>query len=211
MKILIVDDHPLFLIGLRHIFADTPGTIETLEATNFNQAFGLIDADPDIDWICLDLQLPGCSGFGFIDEMRARDISTPIVILTASEDPATVHRALENNVLAYLSKSSPKAELIADFQKIASGESVVSKHLIEPLKVYRTSTKRDPAHGIKLTKRQKEILTLVVAGSSNQAIAQKLTLAESTVKGHVSALYELLDVENRAGCTNRALTLRLID
>ena len=121
MKVLIVDDHPLLLIGLRHIFADTPGEIETLEASDFEQAFALIRVNSNIDWICLDLQLPGSSGFDFIAEMRARGIVIPVVVLTANENPETVHRALEHGVLAYLSKSSPKAERISAFQKIANG------------------------------------------------------------------------------------------
>ena len=80
-----------------------------------------------------------------------------------------------------------------------------------PLQNYRTSKKHDKAPTIKLTKRQKEILALVTTGYSNQAIAEELALAESTVKVHVSALYELLGVENRAACTNRTLTLKLLD
>ncbi|MEM7468641.1 MAG: response regulator [Pseudomonadota bacterium] len=84
MKVLIVDDHPLFLVGLRHIFTAASHDIELLEATNFADALELIIQDQDIDWLCLDLQIPGGNGIGFIERLRNRGITLPVAILTAA-------------------------------------------------------------------------------------------------------------------------------
>ena len=211
MKVLIIDDHPLFLVGLRHIFADVAANIALLEATSFAAAFSLLEKHADIDWICLDLQLPSGNGFEFLHELRQRRFNLPVAILSADEAPASVDRALDCGVIGYLSKSSSKAELVAGLSAIARGETTVSPSLQSALAEYRAQLANEGNKVIKLTRRQREILSLVAAGDSNQLIAEKLHLAESTVKGHVSSLYELLGVANRAACTNRALKLNLLD
>ena len=211
MKVLIVDDHPLFLVGLRHIFEDVAGEIELLEATDFERAFALIDQHSDIDWICLDLQLPSGSGFDFLNQLANRGAKIPVAILSAEEEPAIVERALAAGAVGYLSKSATKQALTEGIESIAKGDMFISSVLLERLEEYRAHHKDHKNSPLKLTRRQKEILALLSAGLSNQDIANQLHLAESTVKGHVSALFDLLGVGNRAACTNRALTLHLLD
>lgn len=211
MKVLLIDDHPLFLVGLRHIFADVSADISLLEATDFDSALTLLEKHNDIEWICLDLQLPGGNGFAFLENLRARKFSMPVAILSADEAPASVERALNSGAIAYLTKSSSKSELVAGLSAVARGQETISAALKTPLQQYRERLPLEEEATIKLTRRQRQILALVTAGDSNQAIAQKLHLAESTVKGHVSSLYDLLGVANRAACTSRALKLNLLD
>ena len=211
MKILIVDDHPLFLVGLRQVFADNPSPIEALEAHDHDNAFTLLERHSDIDWIFLDLQMPGGDGATFMTKLAERKIAIPVAILSANEVPAVIHQVLHAGASAYLSKSMAKAELVAALNAIRTRGHYISETLRRPLEEYRTSIGGERAPGIKLTRRQREVLRHVARGDSNQSIAAALNIAESTVKGHVSTLFDLLQVENRAGCTRVAMRLGLID
>jgi DNA-binding NarL/FixJ family response regulator len=211
MKILIVDDHPLFLVGLRQVFVDNPHPIEALEAHDHKSALTLIEQRTDIDWIFLDLQIPGGDGATFITELAERKISIPVAILSANEEPAVIHQALHAGASAYLSKSMAKAELVTAFNAIRTRGHYISETLRQPLDDYRASIGGRRAPGVRLTRRQREVLRHLARGDSNQSIAVALNIAESTVKGHVSTLFDLLQVENRAGCTRVAMRLGLID
>jgi DNA-binding NarL/FixJ family response regulator len=211
MKLLLVDDHPLFLLGLRQVFADATTAIETFEAHDFDSAFMLLETHPVLDWICLDLQMPGGDGFSFMRALTDRQIRVPVAILSALEDPAMVHRALHAGAMAYLAKSMGKSELIVAIAALRDQGHYISITLRQPLQDYRTSLATSGAPRLTLTRRQSEVLNLLAAGRSNQAIASTLHIAESTVKGHVSTLFDLLQVDNRAGCTRAALQYGLID
>lgn len=211
MKILIVDDHPLFLVGLRQVFADSPEPIEAVEAHDHANALAIIASSHDIDWICLDLQMPSGDGFSFIRTLTEQGCKIPVAILSANEQAEMVDRALQSGARAYLSKSMSKSELVEAFAAIRDRGRYISRGLREGLKHYQAGNAGHRAATPNLTKRQIEVLRRLALGDSNQAIANQLSIAESTVKGHVSTLFDLLEVENRAGCTRVAIRMGLID
>ena len=206
MKVLVVDDHPLFLSGIRGVIESLADEVCVLEATSAEDAIAQIEREPDIDFICLDLQLPGLNGIEFLSELRRRRVPAPVVILSALESPGIIHRALKAGANGYISKTAPRDELVKGLSAIARSGHYVSSALRRPLDSFRAGIGSAGAGGVNLTRRQRQILDLLASGLSNPEIAGQLCLAESTVKGHLATLYALLNAETRTACGRSAPT-----
>ena len=211
MNILIVDDHPLFLSGLREVLNELPAMRTIYAANTIEHAQQTIRRVGDLDWICLDLQLPDGDGFTLLRFLRDEAINIPVAVLSANSQPAIVDRAFAEGASAYVSKSASADELQTAFAALARGERFVSLAIAAALEDYRAGLVSVDGARVKLTRRQREILALLIAGHTNQAIADRLHLAESTVKAHVSTLFDLLKVSNRAACVRQAARYGLVD
>ena len=211
MKVLVVDDHPLFLSGIRGVLEGLADEVCVLEAGSAEDAIAHIERAPDIDFICLDLQLPGLNGIEFLDELRKRRVPAPVVILSALESPGIIHRALKAGANGYISKSTARDELVTGLEAIARSGHYVSPMLRRPLDSFRAGIGPAGEGGVNLTRRQRQILDLLACGLSNPEIASQLNIAESTVKGHLATLYELLNAETRTACLAEARRLGLLE
>lgn len=212
MKILIVDDHPLFLTGLRETLLDSPGApLELLQANDATQALQALGEHPDINWVCVDLQMPGDDGFSLMAQIRAAGHTTPMAVLSGNEHPVMVERALEAGAIGYISKSASANELRAAFVALRDQGYYLSANIRRALDEYRAGYVSLDGERVKFTRRQREVLALVAAGYPNQVIAERLHLAESTVKAHVSTLFDLLKVDNRAACVRAAVLSGAVD
>ncbi len=207
MKILLIDDHPLFRKGFAVALSDIPDIKQILEASTAQEAFSLLAAEPAIDYIFLDLKLPDINGIVFLQELRQQKLTTPVVILSATDDIETVENCLQAGASGYLSKASAGEEIAEAIHSLEKSGYFLAENLRLPLTHYREESSQDSA--ITLTSRQQQILQLLAEGNSNQAIAAKLELAVSTVKGHVSSLYDILDCKNRTQCAVVAHQKRL--
>lgn len=211
MNILIVDDHPLFLSGLREVLHELPEMQTIHEANTIEHALQTLKRVPDLDWICLDLQLPDGDGFTLLRYLRDHAVDIPVAVLSANSQPAIVDRALAAGASAYVSKAASVEELRDAFTTLARGERFVSPAIATALEDYRAGLVSMDGARVKLTRRQREILALLASGHTNQAIADRLHLAESTVKAHVSTLFDLLQVSNRAACVRQATRYGLVE
>lgn len=210
MKILIIDDHPLFLAGLRRVLEDSAAACDVVDADSRASALARLDADPDVDVVCLDLQFPGDDGYALLRALDERYPGIPVVIVSALEDAALVQRALEAGAAGYVSKACGKTELLRAVDGAARGRRYVATRLRAGLERYLDAHGMGRTDPFRLTRRQREVLALLVDGLGNGAIAERLALAESTVKGHVSTLFATLGVDNRAGCAREAIRLGLV-
>jgi len=211
VNILIVDDHPLFLSGLRAVLHELPALRTIHEANTIEHALQTLQQVSDLDWICLDLQLPDGDGFTLLRYLREHAIEIPVAVLSANSQPAIVDRVLSAGASAYVSKSASARELRDAFAALARGERFVSPAIAAALDDYRAGLVSLDGVRVKLTRRQREILALLVSGHTNQGIADRLHLAESTVKAHVSTLFDLLKVSNRAACVRQATRYGLVE
>lgn len=211
MHVLLVDDHPLFLTGLRQILADCPYVTRVAEAIDLDGAIGILAAQPDTDCVFLDRHMPGADGLRFFERMAETGLSCPVAMLSADDSPLAIERALSAGAIAYIPKSSSPAELVEAVRIIGQRGYYLPERLERALEEHRAGYVRIGDSRVKLTRRQREVLTLLVAGQPNQAIARNLGLAESTVKAHVSTLFDLLGVDNRASCARAALGLGLVE
>lgn len=201
MKVLVVDDHPLICEALRQVLKALDKGIELLEAGSGRQALAEADKSVDLDLILLDLALPDADGFEVLRELRERHPSFPVVVLSASERPNTVIRALDAGAMGFIPKTSPNEVLLGALRLVLSGgvylPADVLRHAPGPARDPDPPAAETSYRAIGLTARQAQVLALMVQGKPNKLICRELDLAEGTVKIHVTAILKVLGVANR--------------
>jgi len=197
LKILVCDDHPVFREGLRDALAALSDRV--VEAADCASALREVDADPSIDLVLLDLAMPGADGWTAFRGLRSRHPSVPVVIVSASDDPADMRRAIDQGAAGFVPKSaSPEILRNALRLVLAGGVYVPPAALGAPPAPGETGgASRRRARAAQLTPRQIEVLILMSRGLTNLEIASALGIAEGTVKTHARTIFEALDVSNR--------------
>lgn len=190
MKILLVDDHVLFRDGLKFVLKQLGEDVDIHECGSCEEAYKLLKNQEEFDLILLDVDLPGISGMEGLQGFRKLDPSAPIVFLSGSEDYNLIKKALELGVMGYIPKTLSSDIMIQALQLILKGGRYVPDSVL-----YGT----DSSHrsDVVLTARQGEILKLISQGKSNKEIATTLGIADNTVRVHISAIFQILKVNNR--------------
>lgn len=205
LKILVVDDHPLICEALRQVLQALDQRLELLEAPTCVEALELTRRNQDISLILLDLALPGVDGFEALRQLRDGFPGIPVVVLSASEQPETVMRAIDGGAMGFIPKTSSNPMLVNALRLVLSGGIYLPPELLRrqesiaptaPQPAVTPAQLRNPRE-IGLTERQSQVLALVVQGKPNKLICRDLDLAEGTVKIHVSAILKALGVANR--------------
>ncbi len=197
MKIGIVDDHGLFREGMRYVLEGLGDGVEVLEAASGVEALELLEAHPDLAVLLLDLKLRGEDGFNLLQAVRARELAPPVIVMSASEDRADIERVLRAGARGFIPKNSSAALAVNAIQLVLAGGVYLPPDMLvaEPA----------PENVARLTPRQRDVLTLLAEGKSNKQIADRLQLAEPTVKMHVTAVIRALGARNRTEAVTRAL------
>ena len=208
MKILLIDDHPLFRKGFSLALSELPGEHEILEAESASAGFDILDREVELDYIFLDLKLPDLHGLDFLRQIRARHDVTPVVVLSATESGESIEQCLQAGACGYLSKASAGEDIAEAVETLERNGFFLAGNLRLSLEAYRQSVQENAP--IELTLRQQEVLNLLADGISNQEIAETLGLSLSTVKGHVAALCERLQANNRTQCVIQARNKKLL-
>lgn len=206
LTLLIVDDHALVRDGLASVLAREAPETRILQAGDLPSALRAAEETPGIDAVLLDLLLPGVRGTEALAAFRTRFPGLPVLVLSASEDPAHVRAALAGGALGYLPKSAAAATLRAALAMVLAGEIYVPA-LMAGGRAGESAPACDPR---RLTGRQGDVLRLLVEGRANKEIARTLGLAEKTVKAHVTAVLRLLDAANRTEAAVRARDMGLL-
>ncbi|MFC7050227.1 response regulator [Emcibacter nanhaiensis] len=205
MRMLLVDDHALFRDGLKFVLNDLDGDVEILEAGNCNDAFAILEEDDDFDLILLDLDLPGMSGLEGLQKIRVMTPVIPVVILSGSEDGNLVRRGLELGVMGYIPKSLSSDIMLQALQLVMKGGRYV------PDNILLSAPEKNKRSLQSLTSRQLEILRHITMGKSNKEIARALGIADNTVRVHISAIFQVLNVNNRTEAAYAAMQEGLIE
>jgi len=154
---------------------------------------------PDVT--LLDLRMPKLDGVGAIEEIRRRDVTARIVILTTYDSDNEIYRAVKAGAKGYLLKDARREELLNCVRRVSRGETCIPQALLEKLAAATSSQT--------LTGRELAVLTLLAIGKSNKEIGADLFISESTVKGHVHSVFTKLNVLSRteaiAAATRRGL------
>jgi len=209
VKILVADDHALFRDGLRYVLARLGDEVEVLEAKDCTEALALVGSRPDLDLLLLDLAMPGMDGLAGLRVLRARRPSMPVVILSASEEPADVRQALDRGAMGFIPKSSTSSVMLGALRLVLSGGVYLPPAFLDRFQTGRTPTAVPSIEALGLTPRQHDVLRLLGKGQSNKEIARVLGLAEGTVKLHISAILRALGVGSRTRAVIAAA--RLLD
>jgi DNA-binding NarL/FixJ family response regulator len=213
MHTLIVDDHAFVCVGLKATLLDGLSDIKVSTASDGAKALDIL-LNGSIDLAVIDLFMPGGDGgFDFIDTVCQTYPKLPIIVLSASENPAHIRKCLDIGAKGFVTKSAPKEILFTAITKVLAGDRYIPSALL--------TAQGDGGRGNSdlqasadnvtqlLTERQLEILALISKGLSNKLIARELFLSENTVKVHVSAILRALSLSNRtqAGLVGQKLEI----
>lgn len=197
-RIIIVDDHPLFREALRQTLAAADPTTVIEEAGDLAGLFAALTADRDADLVLLDLNMPGARGFSGLLLLRAEYPDVPVMIVSAVEEGATIRRAFDLGASGYLGKSAGPAEIREAIDTVLAGDIRVPEDVAlaaaDPRAAESQALLRKLAT---LTPQQLRVLMMLKDGLMNKQIAYALSISEATVKAHVSAILQKLDVDSR--------------
>src|SRR5580700_11296024 len=164
MKLLIIDDHPVVRDGLAALLRQLGPEVTVLLAEGASQGLGIADAHPDLDVVILDLTMPGSDGFAALHEFGRLQPQFPVIILSSSEDPRDVRRALASGALGYIPKSAPPRTILAALQFVLAGNVYVPTFLVNETasaSAEAAAKGRLEGAGASLTARQIDVLRLV--------------------------------------------------
>lgn len=210
IRILIVDDHPVFRFGLRALLNAMPDTEVVGEVTSGQEAIELAGSlRPDV--ILMDINMPGLSGIEATRRIRETNPETRILIVTMIEDDS-VFAAMRAGARGYLVKGAEPAEVLRAIRAVADGEAIFSPGIAErlihyfgtpPAQLAPTRSPEAPAFP-ELTEREREVLGLIAQGLTNTAIAERLVLSPKTIRNYITEIFSKLQVADRAQAIIRA-------
>lgn len=220
MKILIADDHELFLKGLEFILTDSLPDAKLIKAKNYTEIFKIMEQDQSFDLILTDLAMPGSQWLEALQKIHHQLPETPIIILSAVFDKEIVQKSIELGAAGYIPKTSSNAVIISAINLVLSGGVYIPKELLQDTlqndfnmlkEIEKLPETDDISEKVKiLTPRQIDVLRLIAKGKSNKQIAFDLGLSEGTVKLHITAILKILNVYNRTGAVAAATHLGLL-
>lgn len=203
IRVLVVDDHPLFLRGMQAALAEVGGDVEIVGAVESGAAAveTAMLAQPDV--VLLDLNLPDVDGVEVTRRLMSRGFPGAVLILTMYDDSAALTAALAAGARGYLLKGSSAADVLAGIRAVRSGGVVFGAAVADTVISGLTRPSAPPSIP-GLSGREVEILALIAQGHDNAVIARRLVLSEKTVRNHVSSIYSKLGVTDRASAIERA-------
>jgi len=198
LRILIIDDHRLFREGLQSLLQRR--NIDIVAAVGDGNEGLKIAKELSPDIILLDMRMPIIDGISVLIQLKKRELSMPIVILTTSSNEQDLLEALKNGASGYLLKDMEPDALVTALRDINAGKTVVAPHLTSVLVRFiqgdTTATEKQGPFS-ELTPRESEILELIADGQGNKLIARNLGISDGTVKLHVKAVLRKLEVHSR--------------
>ncbi len=207
MKILVADDHCLFLEGLKYMLHGLYPEVDITGVINGNDAFDALNADIEYDLVILDLKLPNRDGFDLLKSLLERNFLTPILILSSSDDPEDIDLALTLGASGFVSKSFKPDEMKIALDTIFSGNIYVPNYGTHG--AVATDAKNTWASQHNITPRQLEVLRLVKRGYSNNEISEKIFVTQRTIKAHLEVLFKNMHVKSRTELVQKANQLGL--
>jgi DNA-binding NarL/FixJ family response regulator len=204
MRVLIADDHPLILAGIKSALEEAQDFEVVAETNNGAQVLPLVSqTNPDL--ALLDMRMPGMDGLTCLERIRKRYPEVKVVILSVSTDPGIIQDVLNRGASAYIVKSVNPADVPSALRQAVEGSVFSAIGLPE------TQAVDDAAKAAGLTERETAILKALARGLSNDAIGKELWVAEQTVKFHLTNIYRKLGVSNRTEATRYAYENGLVD
>jgi DNA-binding NarL/FixJ family response regulator len=194
--IVVADDHPLFRGALRQAIGSLMPGARVLEATGLDDLQTALAREPDVDLILLDLTMPGVQGFSGLIYLRAQHPETPVVIVSANEDPVVIRRAVGFGASGFIPKSLEIERIGEAIEAVLDGDTWTP-----PDVDLSAGEDRETADLVRrlatLTPQQVRVLMMLSEGLLNKQIAYELSVSEATVKAHVSAILQKLAVDSR--------------
>jgi DNA-binding NarL/FixJ family response regulator len=206
IRVLIVDDHPVVRDGLFAILSTQPDFTIVGQAASGEEAVRLADTQrPDV--ILLDLEMPGMDGVAALQQIKLARPTMEAIVLTAFDTDERILSAVKAGARGYLLKGAPREEIFAAIRVVSQGGSLLQPVVASRLLHHIARNSEKPS----LTRREREVLSLLAQGKTNKEIAESLVISERTVKYHVSSILAKLGAGNRTEAVSYAARLGFID
>jgi len=208
VTVIVGDDHPMYREGVVRAMKET-GRIQVLAEVGDGRAAleAIREHKPAV--ALLDYRMPELDGLAVVTAVARDGLDTRVLLLSATEDPATVYEALSAGAAGYLTKESDRDEIVAAVISCAKGGGYVPPSMAGGLANELKQRARGDA--TLLSPREAEVITLIAKGHSVPDIAKQLHLAPTTVRTHVQRLYEKLGVSDRGAAVAEAMRRRLVE
>jgi DNA-binding NarL/FixJ family response regulator len=203
LRVIIADDHPVFRNGMRALLASLPEMQVAGEATTAEEVIALAaDTQPNV--IVMDLQMPGGGGIQATRRILEASPHIYILMVTMFEDDESVFAALRAGARGYILKGASPYEIVQAIAAVGNGAAIFSPAIAQRMLDFFAAPRPTGPILPELTDREREILTLIVQGNTNQDIARCLVLSLKTVQNHVSNIFSKLQVVDRTQAILRA-------
>jgi two-component system response regulator NreC len=210
IRILICDDHTLFVEGIKAMLRGEASLDIVGEARDGRQAVGLVkQLKPDV--ILMDVSMPDMNGFDATRRVRDIDPEVKVLMLTMHDEEELVARCLEAGAAGYIMKDAPASQLLYAIETVRKGERYLSPNVLKKVvDGYVRNTNRPQTSYDRLTAREREILKLLAEGLTVKEIAIRLNLSVKTVEVHKHNLMKKIDVHDKAELIKYAIQKKLI-
>lgn len=193
IRILIADDHPMFRGAVAFALREVFPAAEICEAASFALLESAVARNPELDLAVLDLNMPGATGLSALVYLRGERPATPVLVISANDQPRTVRRAQQFGAAGFVSKSAPMPVLQEAVRALMAGEEWFPGEQV----VRSEEDARLAGRLAHLTPQQFRVLLCLADGIGNKQIAAQLGVAENTVKVHISAILHKLECSTR--------------
>lgn len=211
INVLLVDDHQIVIDGLKVLMTNEQDINLTAQALSGEEAIKM-SLENDIDVILLDINLPDKNGFEVCKEVKKHKPEIKIIALTMHDEAGYISKMVKMGVDGYMLKNVGKEEMIKAIHTVFAGERYFNQEVTQKLLGSRQGQSKTKRKGFiqKLTRREKEILKLIIEELTTEEIAQKLFISPTTVISHRKSLLRKLDAKNTAGLVKNAYEFGLI-
>jgi DNA-binding NarL/FixJ family response regulator len=210
INILVVDDHEIFIEALVSLL-DSSGVVHVVaKGSNGREALTLMEDHPDVDVLVLDVSMPVMDGVEAVFELRKRGCAVPILMLTQEIAGGTIARALKAGASGYVLKTAGREEFLTAITTVAAGSEYISEAATAALVQKATGREGEGEH-VPLTRREYEVLRLVVAGKTTNQIADALFISPYTAESHRRNLLQKLRQPNASALVRYAIENGLVE
>jgi len=208
--VIIADDHPLFRAALKQAVNQTMAQTEILESENVDELMSAIETNPQLEIVFLDLHMPGNDGFTALTQLQNHHPDLLVIMVSSDDSPEIMQKAINFGASAFIPKSADLDVIAEAIDHVLDGEVWLPEGI--DLTSANVSNSKDAMLAKQLTQltpQQYVVLSMIADGQLNKQIAYELDIKETTVKKHVSAILEKLNVSNRtmAGLVYQQLKL----
>jgi len=214
MTVLLADDHVLFRDGMRYVLQQLADEVEILDASSFPEALQLKGSHAEINLVLMDLHMPGSDGVLSVRTFNLKHPEIPLVVVSGSEQREDMERVIEYGAMGFISKMTSSKVMLAALRMVLEGGIYLPPQLLQQavdnMDQGAADKRNRRSNGFGLTARQVDVLQYLSQGLSNKETAQKMGLAEGTVKIHVAAIFQVLHVNNRMDAVRASQRLGML-
>lgn len=214
VKVLIVDDHKLFLDGLQQVLRTHRPDLDIFTASSTREALVHLQAMPDIDLVLLDLTMPGLDGISCLKAVKEWNGDTRVIIISAVEDPASVRETFANGASGFIPKSYSVDKMQQAMDMVMRGKRYI------PTELTTVSEAGTPDAGddldsrldaLNLREKQLRVLEQMAGGLTVDRIAENMDISPNTVKSHIKIIYQALNVNSRVAAVIEGKRLNILE